>query len=339
MNKFLKIFLVSLAAFLVVFLLLGLFVSKEMELERSIVIDAPEELVKENIVDFEKMRAWSPWAEMDTTMEYSFEGETGEVGSTYYWNGNDEVGEGTMEITSIEKDEIEMKLTFVRPFEATSDVWYELEEEPNGIEVTWGFKGENTFPMNVFALFMDFEGMLGKDYEKGLGKLKLLVESQAEQAENSSSEIPEVQELMLPQKLFLAQKDVVDETEARSYIDETTEAAEKKLIEKQLDASFPKISVIYNSEEGGQEIAAGKTIAEEVEIEDFELIKMEEGKVLKMVHMGSYETIEGAYISLMNYQNLKGYQSTGIIIEEYLVDSSTEKDSTKWETAVYMYVE
>lgn len=154
----------------------------------------------------------------------------------------------------------------------------------------------------------------------------------------TNSEIPEVQDLDLPEKLFIAKKDIISEEETRTYIDETTKEAEKKLVEKELDASLPKISLFYSSEEGKKELAAGKSISKEVDIDGFQLIKLK-GKALKMIHKGSYETIDGAYISLMNYQNLKGYTSTGVIVEEYLVDGSTEEDSTKWQTAVYMYVE
>lgn len=339
MKKILKIFLISIAVMLIVFLILALLGPKEMKLERSVVIEAPKALIRENIVDFNKMRNWSPWAEIDTAMEYTVEGKTGEVGSVYYWNGNDEVGEGSMEIISTEEDEIQMKLMFIRPFESTSNVWFELENEENGIEVTWGFEGKNSFPMRAFALFMSFEEMLGEDYQKGLNKLKIIAENQAEALNNFNSEIPEVQELDLPEKLYVAKRDVVDETESRTFIDETTEAAEKKLVEQQLDASLPKASVFYISEEEKVDLAAGKSVAEEVEIDEFELIKLEQGKVLKMLHTGSYETIEGAYITLMNYQNLKGYTSTGIIVEEYLINGATEKDTTQWKTAVYMYVE
>jgi hypothetical protein len=48
-----------------------------------------------------------------------------------------------------------------------------------GTNVTWGFKAALSNPLERWmCVFLDFDSLIGKDYEKGLAKLKTLVESQ-----------------------------------------------------------------------------------------------------------------------------------------------------------------
>ena len=43
-------------------------------------------------------------------------------------------------------------------------------------KVTWGFSGENKFPVNIFMLFYNMDKAAGKDFEEGLNSLKALLE-------------------------------------------------------------------------------------------------------------------------------------------------------------------
>ena len=42
--------------------------------------------------------------------------------------------------------------------------------------VAWGFDGRMKYPMNLMMLFMDFDKMMGEDFETGLSKLKTILE-------------------------------------------------------------------------------------------------------------------------------------------------------------------
>jgi hypothetical protein len=111
-------------------------------------------------------------------MEKKFTGVDGEVGAISYWNGNKDVGEGEQEITRIiEGKRVEAELRFMKPFKSTSDSYLDLVELGNGkTKVTWGFKGENKFPMSIMMLFMNMDKAVGKDFEEGLLNLKSILE-------------------------------------------------------------------------------------------------------------------------------------------------------------------
>lgn len=47
----------------------------------------------------------------------------------------------------------------------------------NQTEVKWGFDGEMRYPMNLMLLFMDFEKLIGEDFQEGLQNLKTILEN------------------------------------------------------------------------------------------------------------------------------------------------------------------
>ena len=89
------------------------------------------------------------------------------------------VGKGEQEITGIvEGERIDYELRFVEPFESKEHAYMILESvSENQTKVIWGFKGKMPYPMNIMMLFMDFEEMIGNDFEIGLARLKEIMES------------------------------------------------------------------------------------------------------------------------------------------------------------------
>lgn len=175
--KILKYIGIGLLAIIVIFLVLGLFLPKDFKVERSTEINRPAAVVFEQVKSLQNQQKWSPWADYDPNMKVSYEGNAGEVGSSSHWEGNKDVGKGSQQITAVTASRVESKIHFIEPFESTSDAYIQLESSsPDATKVTWGFKGKNPYPFNVMCLFMDMDKMVGKDFEKGLNKLKTICE-------------------------------------------------------------------------------------------------------------------------------------------------------------------
>src|SRR4051812_37442671 len=87
--------------------------------QRSAAIKAPPEKIFPLIDDFLKWRTWSPWENKDPAMKRIFDASgTSGKGATYAWEGNKEVGQGSMEIVeSVAPSRIKLKLDFMKPFE------------------------------------------------------------------------------------------------------------------------------------------------------------------------------------------------------------------------------
>lgn len=115
--KGLLYFILGLAALVAI---MGLFARKKYYIERSIEIEAPLEVVFEQIRLTKNYEKWSPWHDLDLNMKTSLEGEDGTVGSIYRWDGNADAGKGSQRITAIRPDRIDLEVTLLDPWKSTS---------------------------------------------------------------------------------------------------------------------------------------------------------------------------------------------------------------------------
>jgi len=173
----LKKILVVLAAFLVAFLVVVATRAPDFRYERSIVIAAPPAAIFEHVDDLERWQAWSPWDKLDPAMQRTYTESKRGVGASYTWEGNSDVGKGSMTIVeSVADERIAMQLEFIEPMAAKNRVDFTFAPSGDATTVTWVMSGTNNFVAKAFDLLLDFETMVGKDFEKGLASLKELVE-------------------------------------------------------------------------------------------------------------------------------------------------------------------
>lgn len=142
--------------------------------ERSIVIGRSPEQVFAALNSFERFQAWSPWAEDDPQAEYVLEGPAQGVGARMRWSGNRAVGSGSQEVVASEPHRrIAVALVFDgNPARAT----YLIQPDPAGSRLTWTFDSDHGYNPLSRWLGLLFDAMVGKDYEKGLARLKALLE-------------------------------------------------------------------------------------------------------------------------------------------------------------------
>ena len=90
-------------------------------IERAATVNAPAAIVFNQVNDFHKWDAWSPWAKLDSNMKQSYEGAPAGTGAMYSWTGNNQVGQGRMTITDSKPSElVKIKLEFIKPWTATN---------------------------------------------------------------------------------------------------------------------------------------------------------------------------------------------------------------------------
>jgi uncharacterized protein YndB with AHSA1/START domain len=190
--KALKIIGIILLLLALVIGILAALAPKEFKVERSVVVNAPAEIVFNNINSWAAFQQWNPWSDLDPNMKIETEGNDGEVGSVYRWAGTDDVGKGEMRKTLVEQNKrIEYDLIFTEPWEDRNNGFMQMEPDGDGFKVTWGFWGNNNFPKNIMGMLLNMDAMIGKDFEKGLEKFKAKAESEAVMAEPAPvEEIP-----------------------------------------------------------------------------------------------------------------------------------------------------
>jgi hypothetical protein len=150
----------------------------DFEVVRSTTITAAPERVHGLIDDFHAWRAWSPWEDVDPDLRRDYSGPESGVGAKYAWEGNRKAGKGNMEIVSSTPERVGVRLTFEKPWKATNDVAFELT--PSGgtaTDVTWRMTGATKGMAALFSKVMSMDRLVGKDFEKGLARMKAAAES------------------------------------------------------------------------------------------------------------------------------------------------------------------
>jgi uncharacterized protein YndB with AHSA1/START domain len=170
--------LVGMAVLAVAVVVVAFMLPRVVTVERGTVIAAPPEKVFVHVNSLRRFNAWSPWYERDPTMEQSFDGPEEGVGAKMSWrSANPDVGSGRQEIVdSVPNERVRVALDFGDT--GNGNAGYTLTPEGDGTKIVWDFRTDlgNNPVARYFGLM--FDTWIGADYEKGLAKLKVLVESQ-----------------------------------------------------------------------------------------------------------------------------------------------------------------
>jgi len=327
--KFLKRLLILLLGLAVIFVIVGFFLPKQVNVERSISIDAPPHVVYGLVDNFERFNEWSPWAKMDPDTKYTYSGPESGVGAKLSWESdNPNVGSGYQEIIEAIPDElVKNHLDFGE--NGKGNAAFLLKPEGEGTHVTWAF--ETDFGQNLigryFGLFMD--KMLGPHYEEGLASLKKLAESMPKMDfSDLDMEVTEVA------SQTVAYKNVKSEIEPQA-------------ISALLGAAFGEIVGFIQShgvQIVGQPMTINRGITTEYNVDaampinqkpdnydENGAVKVREmyaGKVLKVIHVGAYTNLAQTHEKAMAYLQSKGWQAADASWEVYVSDpgNTAEED-------------
>jgi uncharacterized protein YndB with AHSA1/START domain len=147
--------------------------AKEMQLEKSIIINQPSQSVFAYLKLTMNQEYFSVWNMTDPNKATTTNGIDGTVGFVYSWDSkNKNVGAGSQKIIGIsEGNKIEYEITFLRPMKNIGNSSFTIESiNDTQTKVTWDFKCPTKFPMSLFKGM--FQKMLGKDISKSLENLK-----------------------------------------------------------------------------------------------------------------------------------------------------------------------
>jgi len=151
---------------------IGLALPQHYTLARTKVINAKPSAIHKYVGDLAQWDRWTPWKEMDDTVKVELGKKTSGVGASQTWTSKD--GAGSLEFTASDSDKgVEYDMTFAK---WTSKGSIRYEKVGDSTKVTWSMEGDVGMPLigGYFALLMP--GMIGPQFERGLSKLKTVVE-------------------------------------------------------------------------------------------------------------------------------------------------------------------
>ena len=171
-----KIFLVILLAIVGV---LGFAATKPdtYHVERKQMMKATPEKIINTIADLKGWTAWSPWEKLDPNMKRTYSGPESGKGAIYGWEGNKNVGKGSMEITDVKPgSRLDMDLHFLEPFASECKAAFTATAKDGQTEVVWSMDGPSNYMTKLISVFVSMDKMVGTEFAKGLADLKTVVE-------------------------------------------------------------------------------------------------------------------------------------------------------------------
>lgn len=168
----------GLAALITLIFIVALVVKRSYQITCETSISAPLPIVFAYVKQLKNQDNFNKWVMADPNMQRNFKGTDGTVGFIYAWNGNNQAGEGELEITElVEHKSVASEIRFVRPFKSVGYIQMYTEAiSTNTTKVTWSNQGEMKYPLNILLPMVT--KMLGKDMQTSLGNLKSILEQQ-----------------------------------------------------------------------------------------------------------------------------------------------------------------
>jgi uncharacterized protein YndB with AHSA1/START domain len=145
--------------------------------QRTAAIKAPPDRIFALINDFKQWGSWSPYEKIDPAMKRTYGPVTAGKGATYGWDGDKNIGSGSMEILDAPAPQkVTIKLDFTRPFEAHNVAEFTLVPVGDVTNVTWAMRGPVPFFAKVIHVVMDMDKMVGSQFAEGLANMKAIAE-------------------------------------------------------------------------------------------------------------------------------------------------------------------
>jgi len=304
---------------------LGFFLPHQVHIQRSAIINVPPCEVYAVLDGFRSFDRWSPWADKDPQMKVEMTGPAAGVGAHYSWLGNKDVGGGSQEIVANTPDRrVELALQF-SGFDGVSRTIYALEPTTEGTQLTWSIDtplGHDPISP-YFGLMMD--SMVGSDFEKGLARLKTLLEKQ-----------PKLDCPALGAQLL-------NLTPVSYVLAHGTSTTDFDSVDKALTAAYKAAGDYMHANglgEHGHPIAITRRWDDQANIYAFDagfpvevgdglpapsataqVVPIGGGLTLRFEHKGPYSGLHAFYDGINAYQALAGLHARGDSWEEYVSDA------------------
>ena len=341
-----KTILIILGALIGLLLILGLMGSKTYHYERSVTIAAPSDVVYGHVSTLGAMDKWSPWNDLDPAMKKTLEGTDGTKGATAKWEGNKDVGKGEQRIdTVMENKGIRTHLTFLEPWQQECNAGVDLAAAGDSTKVTWFMEGENGFMGKVMGVFMDMDAMIGKDFEKGLGRLKTMVEEEGAKKMAERKALLERYPITTGDRAattYVGVRETVKWADFKAFFTRAYADAGAALGKARVKPAGAPAAVYFKWDEENKQadLLAGFPIADadKGKVKDATEYTAPASEAYMVDYRGGYMNMEPAHMAIAAKTEMDGKDMNENVIEEYVVGPGSEPDSTKWQTNIIWLV-
>lgn len=152
----------------------------DYRISRSITINSSAERLWPYLVSAKKADEWMPWKDTDPEVRMTYSGPNEGVGSTSSWESRGRMGVGKAEvIEAVAQKMIRTQITYSKPMQFTQTSEFVVEPiSTTELSLRWSVEGRTTFISRLMCTLtaMDMDKYVGGQFEKGLNRLKGLLE-------------------------------------------------------------------------------------------------------------------------------------------------------------------
>ena len=340
--KSLRLFFFFLLSLVAVTAVLSLIMPVKQKLERTITIKAPAAVVFEQLAKLENFNTWAAWNQQDSTVKHTISGTDGTVGAVTTWTGSPEIsGDGRMEIVSIEPGKkIVHAITFIEPKKGKAGSFFTLNESNGVSSVIWNFEMDTPRPWNIFNLFYSMDEQMGKDFEKGLAALKTIVEKTTATATTQKNY--EVMPMNFPATTYAVVRQQVKWSDITSFFAQHFQILYNEAGKNNAVQGAPAgLYYVWDEKNQQADMAAAIPVCSGTSFENtiIRLTDITASKAVYVNYYGAYDQTEDAYKSIDKYLADNKLKQKFPVIEQYITDPATEKDTANWLTKIIFLVE
>jgi effector-binding domain-containing protein len=342
--KVLKISLFIIAVLILLFIVLGFIGPKFFDVNRSISLNAPVEIVYEQVSDLSNIADWDPWKEEYTDMKSTINGSGYEVGSYRRWESSESVGEELLVELQPNKS-VETELKFIEPFAMHSIGYYILDESVEGTtSLTMGFKGKNSFLLRALSMIpgQSMEAQAGPMFERALKNISVIVADKVDQQEASKKKMISskyafgMQEMA--ERTYILKRGTVPMAEVSAFYTNNLGSIYTAVGASGVDVAGKPCGIYYSwdEENGTADMCAAIPVGDKsLKIEGYQTVTMPAGRVVKVPYTGDYSGLPQVHNAIDNYMKAYNLTQDGPVVEEYITDPQSEPDPSKWLTNIY----
>lgn len=335
MKKAIRFAIVLIIIILALVLIAGLFAPTDVVVTRSVVIKAPRASAMDQITRFKNWPAWSPWQEKDTAMKVVYNGEDGQVGSGYHWNGDEKkVGEGEMKNTGLTDSSMKFDIDIIKPWDMHMPGSFVVKDTNGMTKVSWSITKHTAYPFNASNLVVDIDKYMGADFEQGLSKLKKLLEGGAT---TTSQEPIEIKETDYPGHIYAGMRQVVSWAEMEQFFMENFGPLSKAI---GANVKGPAVAITYQWDTVNKRadiMLAYPVNDSSTKLKGITYVAIPASKAYVATLKGGYSRLKEFHNALGAHVAASGKQMV-LPIEEYTVSMQQESDTNKLVTNVYYLI-
>jgi len=323
-----KIFL-AITIIIVLLVIVAFFLPKTYHVERSTTLKGDKAVIYDLTSNLGKWDLWTPWTKkVDSTAVFELVGPDGQVGTMRKWDGK-VIGNGQMTLTQLVPGELVAYDLSFQQGKYNSKGKLIIEPVGDSIKVSWTDEGNLGYnPISRYmGLFMG--KMMSPEFDKGLAKLKKVVEER--------KDWPKIMEQRIPEQTVLLIRDSAGPTTyaqilGKGYGEIMQFAKTNKLqFTGHPFAIYLKYDTVTQFSVMDMGIPVGKAEKGKGRVR---VETIPAGNAVVAYYFGPYEKTGPTYIALHQYCKESGKVTVGGPWEIYVTDPMVEKDPMKVETDI-----